>query len=61
MAQTQAAAGRDPTQGDPLTLARLGRIILFFVSFGFLYPKALVEGMDLSALQAKTEGNLYKK
>ena len=51
----------NPGKGAPMTLGRIGRLILFFVSFGFIYPKASVEGMDLTALQKMTEGKLYDK
>ena len=60
MQQPEQAAS-DPRKGAPLTLGRIGRLLLFFLSFGFLYPKAAIEGMDLAKIQAETEGNLYKK
>ena len=43
------------------TLARWGRLLLFFLSFGFLYPNAMTEGMDLTKIQGESEGDLYKK
>ena len=51
----------DPAKGAPLTLARCGRLLMFFCSFGFLFPKAAVEGMDLTGLQARSQGKLYDK
>ena len=37
------------------------RMIICFCSFGFVYPNAFVEGMDLTAIQRSTEGDLYNK
>jgi hypothetical protein len=51
----------DPERGAPMTIGRIGRLILFFVSFGYIFPKAAIEGMNLTKIQARTEGNLYKK
>ena len=59
--QQSVADPSDPRKGAPMTLGRIGRMILFFLSFGFLFPKVLIEGMDLTKIQEETMGNLYKK
>lgn len=41
-------------------LRRAGRMLVFFLSAGFLCPNVWVEGMDLAGIQSKTEGDLYK-
>ncbi len=51
----------NPGKGAPMTIGRICRLLLFFVSFGYIFPKASIEGMDLTALQARTEGKLYDK
>ena len=61
MQQPQQASASDPAQGAPMTLGRIGRLILFFVSFGFLFPKAAIEGMNPTKIQELTQGNLYDK
>lgn len=43
------------------TLGKVGRIVAFFCTAGYAYPNVLVEGLDLTAIQAKTQGDLYKK
>lgn len=43
------------------TLGRIGRMILMVFSGGFAYPNVFVEGMDCTAIQKETEGNLYEK
>ena len=35
------------------------RMIICFCTFGFIYPNAFVEGMDLTAIQRAHEGKLY--
>ena len=42
-------------------LAHLGRFSIFLLTAGFAYPNVMVEGMDLTAIQGNTEGDLYKK
>jgi hypothetical protein len=37
------------------------RMILCVLTGGFAFPNTFVEGMDLTALQNKTEGALYAK
>ena len=44
-----------------MTLARVGRMFVFFLSAGFLYPNVMTEGMDLTSLQRASEGDLYDK
>ncbi len=39
----------------------LFRMILMICTGGFAYPNTFVEGMDLTALQKKTEGAIYDK
>lgn len=41
-------------------LGRIGRTIAFFLTAGFAYPNVWIEGMDPSAIQGRTEGDLYK-
>jgi hypothetical protein len=41
-------------------MGRLGRMLVFCLTAGFAYPNVWIEGMDLSAIQGKTEGDLYK-
>ena len=43
------------------TLGHWIRMVICFCSFGFVYPNAFVEGMDLTAIQRSTEGDLYNK
>ena len=43
------------------TLAHWGQLVAFFLSFGFIYPNAMTEGMDLTKIQRESEGDLYKK
>jgi hypothetical protein len=44
-----------------ITPARIGRMIVFFLSAGFLYPNVMTEGMDLTAIQRTSQGTLYDK
>jgi hypothetical protein len=37
------------------------RMIISVMTMGFVYPNTFVEGMDLTAIQTKTEGLLYEK
>ena len=41
--------------------AQLFHMIICFCTFGFVFPNAFVEGLDLSAIQRASEGNLYDK
>ena len=41
------------------TLGRIGRMIVMLSTGGLVYPNVFVEGMDCTAIQRKTEGNLY--
>ena len=43
------------------TLSRVGRMIAFFCTAGFAYPNVMMEGLDSTAIQAKSQGDLYKK
>lgn len=43
------------------TLGMIGRMIVMFATGGFAYPNVFIEGMDCTAIQKKTEGNLYKR
>ena len=36
-------------------------MIVFFLSAGFLYPNVMTEGMDLTAIQRTSQGDLYDK
>ena len=47
------------TENITYTLGHWIRMIICFCSFGFVYPNAFVEGMDLTAIQRVQEGNLY--
>ena len=40
---------------------RLGRMVVFAVTGGFLYPNVFIEGMDCTKLQDATQGSLYDK
>jgi hypothetical protein len=37
------------------------RMITMFLTCGFAFPNTMVEGMDLTAMQQKTQGLLYDK
>ncbi len=41
-------------------LGRISRTSVFFLTAGFAYPNVWIEGMDPSATQGKTKGDLYK-
>ncbi|MGH8616495.1 MAG: hypothetical protein ACREUW_02300 [Burkholderiales bacterium] len=56
MEQANKPAASAAMQG----VQRLGRMVVFCLSAGFLYPNVWIEGMDLSAIQGETEGELYK-
>ena len=40
---------------------QLFHMIICFCTFGFVFPNAFVEGLDLTAIQRATEGTLYDK
>ena len=42
-------------------ISRLGRVSAFFLTAGFAYPNVFVEGMNLTQIQGKTEGDFYPK
>lgn len=44
-----------------MTLGRIGRMFLFFMTAGFAYPNVMIEGLDPTAIQAATMGKLYDK
>jgi hypothetical protein len=37
------------------------RMILMVLTGGFAFPNTMVEGMDLTAMQQRTQGLLYEK
>ncbi len=41
-------------------IKRAGRMLVFFLTAGYAYPNVWIEGLDPTAIQAKTEGDLYK-
>ena len=43
------------------TWGRIGRMIVMVCTGGFVYPNVFIEGMDCTAIQKKSEGNLYDK
>ena len=43
------------------TLGLIGRMIVMVCTGGFAYPNVFIEGLDCTAIQGETEGNLYKK
>jgi hypothetical protein len=42
-------------------LGRLGRMVVFAVTGGFLYPNVFIEGMDCTKIQDAMQGTLYDK
>ncbi|MBI2224026.1 MAG: hypothetical protein HYU44_03560 [Betaproteobacteria bacterium] len=40
---------------------RIFRVIVMLCTGGMVYPNVFVEGMDCTAIQAKTQGTLYDK
>ncbi len=42
-------------------LGRLGRIVIFVSTGGFLYPNVFIEGMDCTRIQNEMQGDLYDK
>lgn len=59
----QKPAGSPASKHIPFIdrLARWGRVTAFLLTAGFMYPNVMVEGMDLTKIQAETEGDLYEK
>jgi len=52
----------DATEYDgKITIGRLGRMLVFFLTAGFMYPKVFVEGIDPTRIQGESQGNLYNK
>jgi len=50
------------TESDgKLTIGRIGRMIVFFLTAGFMYPNVFVEGIDPTRIQSETQGDLYNK
>jgi len=48
-------------RGPGGTLGHIFREIVMLCTGGMAYPNAFVEGMDCTAIQAKTQGTLYDK
>lgn len=48
-------------RGGGGTLGHVFRMILTFFTAGMAYPNSFVEGMDLTAIQRETQGQLYDK
>ena len=48
-------------RGDGGVVGHVLRMIACVCTGGFAYPNTFVEGMDLTAIQNKTEGVLYAK
>ena len=46
-------------KGPGGTLGHILRMAVTVVTAGFVYPRSFVEGMDCTALQRETEGDLY--
>jgi hypothetical protein len=42
-------------------LGRMGRILIFVFTGGFLYPNVFIEGMDCTRIQDAMQGDLYDK
>jgi hypothetical protein len=56
--------GLNPNQvpiGPGGTPGRIFRIVTMFLTAGFAYPRACIEGLDCTAIQRETMGNLYDK
>jgi hypothetical protein len=47
--------------GPGRMLGRLGRIVIFTFTGGFLYPNVFIEGMDCTKIQDAMQGDLYDK
>ena len=43
------------------TVGRIARMIAMVCTGSFAFPNVFVEGMDCTAIQAKTQGTLYDK
>ena len=46
--------------GVTYTLGHWFRMLITFCSFGFIYPNSFTEGMDLTGIQNRGAGDLYK-
>ena len=42
-------------------IGRLGRIVIFVITGGFLYPNVFIEGLDCTRIQDEMQGDLYDK
>jgi hypothetical protein len=52
----------DATEYDgKITIGRLGRMLMFFLTAGFMYPNVFIEGIDPTRIQSETQGSLYNK
>ena len=52
----------DATELDgKITIGRLGRMLVFFLTAGFMYPNVFIEGIDPTRIQSETQGSLYNK
>jgi hypothetical protein len=47
--------------GNGGILGRFGRIVVFLLTGGFLYPNVFIEGLDCSKIQDAMQGDLYDK
>lgn len=61
MTQSKSTALPAAAPAAVRTLTHWGQLVVFFLSFGFIYPNAMTEGMDLTRIQSDSEGDLYKK
>jgi|GEM_PF-1884972 hypothetical protein len=55
-ANTIAVASR----GAKWDISRLGRLVVFIFSAGFLCPNVWIEGMDLMTLHDKNDANIER-
>ena len=42
-------------------LGRIGRVLVFAATGGFLYPSVCIEGLDCTKIQDGQQGDLYDK
>jgi hypothetical protein len=47
--------------GNGGILGRFGRIVVFLLTGGFLYPNVFIEGLDCTKIQNAMQGDLYDK
>jgi hypothetical protein len=57
---TQKETAATESEGK-ITIGRLGRMVVFFLTAGFMYPNVFIEGIDPTRIQSETQGNLYDK